>query len=274
MVDNNIRYMRWLGTYVKPGSSIVVGDIGSAGFFTDAVVYDVYGVIDPTIAHMKVPGFGRGKAGHEKRGSREYLMGRDPTYVKWGYVPGDLHAFGYHLFTEFPPGFRIDGLWVKEDLGAGYYLPETAIHFRDDELQRWARTGTAFVSAPTQGKVPGRRFVFGHVGTYVDSFVPQEGDRATGTITSPPILLKGDSMVLLVGGGRDAERLRVSLTVDGQRVASATGHDFEVLGRRVWNIAPYKGKWGTIEIVDASPDGWGHILVDEIVQWVSTESKR
>ena len=271
MVDNNVTYMRWLGTYVKPGSSMVVGDIGSAGFFTDCTIYDVYGVIDPNIAHMKVPNFGRGKAGHEKRATREYLMGRDPTYVKWGYVPGDLHAFGYYLFTEYPPGFRIEGLWVKEDLGAGYYLPETAIHFLPKETSQWRRTGTAFKATPTGRNVGGRRFVFGHVGTYIDTFVPNEGDRAMGTLTSPPIALKGDRMVLLVGGGRDPERLRVSLTVDGHRVASATGHDFEVLGRRVWDIAPYKGKTGRIEIVDLSPDGWGHILVDEIVQWVSTE---
>jgi levanase len=53
-------------------------------------------------------------------------------------------------------------------------------------------------------------------------------------------------------------------------VASATGHDHEVLGRRVWDIAPFKGKTGHIEVVDATAGGWGHIMVDEILQWVKT----
>ena len=270
-VNNNILFTRWLSRFTKPGESIVVGDIGSAGFLTNLRVLDVYGVIDPVVAHMKVRHFGRGKAGHEKRASREYLLGRNPTYVKWGYVPGDLRPFGYYAFTDFPPGFQQPGLWVREDLGSGYYEQDSAIRFQVPDLEGWNRTGNAFGDAPTTRPVMGQAYVFGHTGPYLNSFVQGLGDRAMGTITSPPLDLRGDLMVLVVGGGRDPERLRVSLVVDGRRVASATGHDHEVLGRRVWNIAPFKGKTGHIEVVDASPDGWGHIMVDEIHQWVKTE---
>lgn len=267
-VHNNVLFSRWLGTYTKRGESIVVGDIGSAGFFTDLVVHDVYGVIDPVVARMEVHNFGRGKAGHEKRASREYLLKKNPTYVKWGYVPGDLRPFGYWVFTDFPPGFRQAGLWVRENLGQGHYLKEPAIGFQPSDLAGWQKTGNAFSRAPTTRPVTGQAPPFGYQGAYLNSFAEGLGDRATGTLLSTPIPLKGDLMVLLVGGGRDEHRLRVSLLVDGKRVASATGHDHEVLGRRVWDIAPFKGKTGRIEVVDDSTDGWGHIMVDEIRQWV------
>jgi len=267
-VHNNIVFTRWLGTFTEPGASIVVGDIGSTGFFTDLRVIDVYGVIDPVVAHMDVKNFGRGKAGHEKHASRDYLLDRHPKYVKWGYVPGDLRPSSYYVYTDFPPGFRQPALWIKEDLGEGYYLQDSMIHCQPAELRTWSKSGNAFSKVPTTRQVPGQGFVFGQSGSYINSFAAGLGDRATGTLLSPPIALRGDLMLLQVGGGRDPERLRVSLIVDGERVFSATGHDHEVLGRRVWNIEKLKGKTGRIEVVDESTDGWGHILVDEIAQWV------
>ena len=77
-------------------------------------------------------------------------------------------------------------------------------------------------------------------------------------------------MRLRVGGGRDPLHLRVSLLVDGEQRFSETGTNYETLGRREWNIAPLRGKTARIEIVDGSTGAWGHILVDEIEQWVGT----
>ena len=74
-------------------------------------------------------------------------------------------------------------------------------------------------------------------------------------------------MRLLVGGGRDPERLRVSLLIQGKPVFSETGTNWETLGRREWNIAPYRDALAQIEVVDEATGVWGHILVDEIVQW-------
>jgi arabinofuranosyltransferase len=270
MVDNNVRYMKWLGTFAEPGASMALGDIGAAGFFADVKVIDTYGVVDPVIAHRKIKGFGKGKPGHEKVASREYVMQRNPTYVKWGYVPGDLRPYGYYLFTEFPPGFRTDALWVREDLGPGYFLQDTAIHFVEAELRDWERSGDAFRDVPTVRPVPGQLNVFGQEGPYIDSFTPNAGDRATGRLVSPPFLIEGDLMLLRVGGGRDAERLRVSLLIDDERAFNATGHDHEVLGRRVWRIEPFKGRMARLEIVDNATGRWGHILVDEVAQWVRT----
>lgn len=267
-VHNNIQFTRWLGEFTRStGGSIVVGDIGSTGFFTNLVVYDVYGVIDPTTARMQVKDFGKGKAGHEKRAPRAYLLSKNPTYVKWGYIAGDLRANNYFIFTDFPPGFRQGGLWVRENLDHGHFLQEHWFHFDPDELRDWKRTGNSFQDAPTRRPVHHQAHVFGQNGSYINSFSPKLGDRATGALQSPPFPLVGDLMVLSVGGGRDPERLRVSLLIDGARIFSATGHDHEVLGRRVWDIAPHRGKTARLEIVDNSTDGWGHILVDEVAQW-------
>ncbi|MBI5537454.1 MAG: hypothetical protein HY898_32320 [Deltaproteobacteria bacterium] len=273
VVDGNVRYMRWLARFVRPGSSMVVGDIGAAGFFADLSVIDALGVVDPNTSRMKVSGFGKGKPGHEKWAPREYMLSKKPTYVKWGWISGDLTGNGYYLFTDFPQGIDPDGLWIKEDLVDGRFLPETAIHFDPSEVAFWTPSGSAFATFPTQGIIHGQLGVFGHAGSYVNTFTANEGDKATGRLLSPPFALVGDKMIVRVGGGRDPDKLRVSLLIDGKRVFYATGSNRENLGRRVWDIAPYKGKQARMEVVDIATGSWGHIMVDEAVQWVSNGRK-
>lgn len=266
-VDNTVRYMRWLRDFAPPGSSMVVGDIGSAGFIADLYVIDALGIIDPTIARKQVRNFGKGKPGHEKHGSRGYLLSRNPTFIKWGWVHGDLYGVGFYLFTEFPESLKVHGLWVRDQRDKRGYLNDTRIRFDRAEMRRWTATGHAFKQVPTAGSPRGQQRVQGQLGTYINSFAPRQGDRATGRLLSPPFELRGEILQLRVGGGRDPERLRVSLLVDGRRMFSATGHNFEILGRREWDIAPLRGKTAQLEIVDLATGEWGHLLVDEVVQW-------
>jgi hypothetical protein len=42
----------------------------------------------------------------------------------------------------------------------------------------------------------------------------------------------------------------------------------EIMGERVWQIAPFKGKTAVLEIVDHLQGPWGHLVLDDIVQWV------
>jgi hypothetical protein len=266
-VDNNVRYMKWLGTVARPGGSIVLGDIGAAGFFASLRVLDTYGVVDPAVAHQEVESFGRGKPGHEKRASDQSLLDRAPTFIKWGYIRGDLHAQGYFVFTDFPAELNVPGLWIRENRERRWLLPRPALHFETPDLRGWEVTGDAFRSMPTRGTPIGQSPVHGQTGAYINSFSPRLGDRATGRVVSPPFELVGRLLLLRVGGGRDLARLRVSLLIDGRSVYTATGHNQEVLGRREWNLVPYAGKEARLEIVDDSTEPWGHILVDEVVQW-------
>ena len=266
-VDNNVRYMKWLGTMAPPGASMVVGDIGASGFFANLVVVDAFGVVDPAVAHQQVPGFGRGKPGHEKHASDQMLLSRSPTYVKWGYIHGDLQPQGYFVFSDFPADVNVLGLWVRENRDRRWLLPRPALHFDPVELRDWELRGDAFRNVPTRGTPLGQSAVLGQAGAYINTFAPGLGDKATGRLVSSPFDLTGNLMLLRVGGGRDPARLRVSLLVDGKPVLSATGHGAEVLGRREWDIRPYSGKQGQIEIVDQTTEAWGHIMVDEVVQW-------
>jgi fructan beta-fructosidase len=72
---------------------------------------------------------------------------------------------------------------------------------------------------------------------------------------------------VLVAGGRYPDAITVALLVDGQRRYVTTGCHTEMMGRRVWPTTGLAGKRARLELVDASPWGWGHLLVDELVQW-------
>jgi hypothetical protein len=73
----------------------------------------------------------------------------------------------------------------------------------------------------------------------------------------------------MVAGGHEPDLLRVSLIVDGERRFSETGPRSETFGRREWDVSALKGKRAELEVVDLVADNWGHIMVDEIVQWVA-----
>lgn len=266
VADNNVKYMQWLKPVARPDSSMVVGDIGATGFFADVRVLDVFGVVDRAVAHKHIPTFGTGMAGHEKRLTREEQLAGKPSYIKWGYVDDSRPPPGYYIFNDFPLELRVEGLWVREDAPRGRPVPDSAWHLNPDELNAWQRSGNAFSAGPTRGAARGQAEVKGHQGYFIDSFDTPEGDDAMGSLLSPPFLLLGDRMRLLVGGGRDPERLRVSLLVGDRPVFSETGGNWETLGRREWDISTLRGQTARIEIVDHAKGAWGHILVDEIEQ--------
>jgi len=124
--------------------------------------------------------------------------------------------------------------------------------------------GRAFGRGPVDGALWGQQPVVGMRGAgLLNSF--HGGDRSTGRVELPPFRLTGGDVVLLVGGGRDCERVYVGLEVDGAIVRRACGNDDETLRQAVLPTARFAGRQGRIVIVDESSEGWGHILVDQIV---------
>jgi hypothetical protein len=70
-----------------------------------------------------------------------------------------------------------------------------------------------------------------------------------------------------VGGGLDSRRLTVQLSVDGQVVAAQTGCGSELMYRWAWDTREYRGRRARFVIKDRATGGWGHMVVDEIVEW-------
>ena len=265
-VERNHQFMLWLKAIKPAGASVMTGDIGSAGHYIDAYVYDYYGVIDPVIAHKEVATLGQHKAGHEKTGTPAYFLPKKPTFMKYGYMHGDFHAAGYYLRGDMPQALGVPGLWMLDPLRThGRFDDLTALRFNRSES--FETTGEAFADMPRRGTVTDQQPVSGQAGGYLSSYHPQHGDRVTGTLRTEPFELRGDLLVMRVGGGHDEARLRVDVRVGERVIASFTGRDAELLTRRELPISAYRGQLATIEAVDDSTGSWGHIMLDEVVQW-------
>jgi hypothetical protein len=193
-----------------------------------------------------------------------YAQRADPTL-------GDLATFslgsndparaGRHEVRHF--GFdRADGVPIDQSV--------------DD--QAWTATGTAFKGGISGGISAGAAYashgqVYGAHGRLVDTFTVTEGENATGTLSSPPFLVAGDLITLAIGGGLDPDQLTVDLVIDGSvRARTASGCNTEILGRRAWNVAALKGHTARVVITDTSARAWGHVTVDDIVEWARDPS--
>jgi len=263
----NTRLSRSLGERRRVGDSVATCLIGHTGFYSDMRVIDVCGVIDVTTAHSEVSQFGHGKAGHEKVASFEHVLAQRPTYVGIRVLSDDLWNRGYYLSPEVPPD-TVEGIWIRDTTAErGTFLEGTRIDFESDRWEGWIAAGTAFDAWPMIGQREGQGELVGSSGHLINTFHPDLGNRATGSVRSSPFELVGEAVFLRVAGGNDPFRLRVSLLIDGVRVFDATGNRGDMLSRREWDIRPFFGKQAVIEIVDSSRSDWGYIAVDEIVQW-------
>lgn len=144
--------------------------------------------------------------------------------------------------------------------------------FEGDNYGKWEVTGEAFGSAPAPGTLPGQQQVSGFEGRgLVNSF--RNGDRSTGTLTSPPFTLQRPYLRFLIGGGKNAVKTALFLEVDGQIVRTATGPNepsaaggTERLETDFWDVRDLAGRLAVLRIVDQATGGWGHLNVDQIVQ--------
>jgi hypothetical protein len=264
-------FMEWLGEQAPPDASIVTGDIGSSGFYANLYVYDYFGIIDPITAHQEQDRLGRGKAGHEKHADPDYLLSKGPTYIKRGYIHRDLYRHGYYFDSDIPARLNEPGIWRKDDLAEqdGWAL-QSRIPFEAQPYADWSASGEAFQRWPVRRASRGQQQVVGQVDWFVSSYHPTQGDAAVGRLRSAPFPLEGNVLIVRIAGGRDPKRLRAELLVDGEVIASATGHNSEIFARRVWSIADHRGRSATLQIVDDAIGGWGHIMVDEIEQWTAS----
>jgi hypothetical protein len=136
-------------------------------------------------------------------------------------------------------------------------------------LVGWQFVGNAFAKAPSDRPVADQARILNAQGPLLNSFLPGVGDGAVGTLRSPPFEIRGDMLSFRIGGGRDPQRIVFRLRVDGVVVRQATGCQTEILRDVYWNLRPWKGRTAQLEIEDGSINGWGHILLDEVVEWAA-----
>lgn len=142
--------------------------------------------------------------------------------------------------------------------------------FEGDTYGEWKTAGKAFGPGPARGTLKGQMHVDGFKGKgLVNTFF--DGDGSTGTLTSPEFKIERKYIAFLIGGGKDAKNLTLSLLVDGKPVRTATGPNdkpggSETLAPDSWDVSDLAGQTAKIEIIDNATGGWGHINVDHIVQ--------
>lgn len=138
--------------------------------------------------------------------------------------------------------------------------------FEADQFpQGWEVSGEAFGKSPTQGAVPNQTRVRQYLGSRLANSI-HEGDRSTGTLTSPQFRIERDYLHFLIGGGEAQQELRVELLGrDNQVLESRTGDNSETLKWCSINVAKWRGQFGRIRVIDQATGGWGHILVDHIL---------
>jgi quinoprotein glucose dehydrogenase len=158
-------------------------------------------------------------------------------------------------------------------LGASVLTAETKVieAFEGDGFDSWQTTGTGFGLAPIAGKVDGVNGEFRNYGGNALVCSGHRGDAATGTLTSPEIMLTHAKLGFLVAGGNHPGKTAVQLLVGGKVVREATGANDLTLRETVWDITEFKGKKGVIRIVDEHVGAWGFIAADHFV--FSTDAK-
>lgn len=252
-------YSRW--TRLRTGRSV---------FYTAAFKPDLMGPL-------------RGKPGFVLPPVREWIATYNPSDrgLDKARVACDLWFFDQYYFSvNHDPALRrqvidrVVALWPAwKGLGPLLLSGGDLHRFRSRRLfsfnpsEHWQARGAAFRSWPTTHLVAGQGFVFGQDGPYANSLDTPHFDRDTGELVSPEFTIEGDALTLKVGGGDRPNSEYAALVVDGDIVRRATGCNAEVLCRHVWGVSMLRGKRARIRIVDSGRRGWGHVMVDDIVEW-------
>ena len=110
----------------------------------------------------------------------------------------------------------------------------------------WIVEGTAFGTGPAHGALPGQMHVAGFAGKgLVNSFF--EGDRSTGSLTSPEFKIERKYLQFLIGGGGWEGKTCINLLVDGKIVRTAGGPNTiaggsEELSLSGWDLGDLAGR--------------------------------
>ncbi|XP_078349353.1 uncharacterized protein LOC144634311 isoform X2 [Oculina patagonica] len=135
----------------------------------------------------------------------------------------------------------------------------------------WSRQGSAFVHQPIFGGSSNS----GHQGNWlIDSHrnvtTPCQrqnsslGEQATGTMTSPPFVIRSAMLSFLIGGGCDSQYIRMEILVNGSAIILRTGTCTPQMKRKKVDLTGFVGSIARVKLVDQSAGNWGHIAFDDL----------
>lgn len=138
-----------------------------------------------------------------------------------------------------------------------------ALDFETAGLAGWQGDVAAYHSGPPTEQ----RELAGVRGFHASGALSSGGraDSLRGTITSPPFVLEGRQLTLLIGGGSRRQRVGVELLVEDTVVDSVHGLDGEFLFPWLYDITAHQGKTARLRVFDRSKDS--HVLVDRVLLW-------
>ncbi|HEY5283359.1 MAG TPA: hypothetical protein VIM14_11275 [Polyangia bacterium] len=85
--EDRIPVGQWLGMHKQPDDLMTVGGAGVIPYYSEIPAYDIFGLVDATIAHdPRMTASNR--PGHQKWGSDEYMLSRKPTLITHRYCIG------------------------------------------------------------------------------------------------------------------------------------------------------------------------------------------
>ncbi len=215
-------------------------------------------------AHMDRFNFARRRP-EARRWCDAWLM--EQFYFKHNNDPARLRSLRAKLVMALPKLAGAEDFLLLAPSRDSDWEPVSRLGFGDEQAATWTTSGEAFAGHPVSSNQTGQSVVHGASGVFANSFHPKIGDHAKGVLQSEPFEIVGDVMTLRVGGGMEPKGAYVQLRIGDDVLYSATGCETELMGRRVWNTASVRGQTAVIEVQDASEKPWGHITVDDIVQW-------
>lgn len=137
--------------------------------------------------------------------------------------------------------------------------------FRNSQYRGWKTTGTAFSAGPARdGQLAPLEIENATDNAVASSEI--DGDRPTGTLTSPEFKIARPFIAFRIGGGDYERHTCLNLLIDGRIVRSATGWRSDHLAPASWDVRPFLGKTAQVQLVDEASGDWGHINVGRIVQ--------
>ncbi|MDE5418097.1 glycoside hydrolase family 32 protein [Labilibaculum sp. DW002] len=190
----------------------------------------------------------------------------DVNNIKW-VLEVDVQPFsGQYFIGDFDgEKFTIDPNFEKR-LAYNDFKPEGEVLFDfESDLDSWDIEGEAFKESPAKKELFMQCAILGKEGDqFINSF--HKKDASKGKLSSPKFQIKEDFINFLIGGGNHPDKECVNLIVENEIVRSATGYNTEALIWKGWDVGDLKGKIANIQIVDDYEGGFGHIIVDHIIQ--------